>query len=77
MARQSAEKRLKAWRSRIADANKAYKNWSDDFRVDELEDIYTGVGQRDPEDEEKYIINKIFPTVEIGIRGDRARGREG
>ena len=67
MARTSQRDRVRGWQARIDEANRAHKKWKDDFRVDDLEMMYAGPGQEDPENPDKYIINKIFPTVETGI----------
>jgi len=67
MPKTSQRNRVKAWQSRINEANKANDNWREDFHVDDLELKYAGPGQEDDENPEKYVINKIFPTVEIGI----------
>jgi len=66
MARASAKNRLKAWQQRVEESNKAYKKWNEEYFVDRLESVYLGPGQM-YEDENNYVINKIFPTVEIGI----------
>lgn len=73
MPRQTDKERVKRWHERITAADKAYKAWSDKFFCEEAEEFYYGPEQWGAEQssgslqEQKYIVNLCFSTVEVRI----------
>jgi hypothetical protein len=56
------------WLGRIGKANKYYKDWSDTFRCDTMEEYYYGFQWKDASKApsyERYVINFVFSTIEI------------
>lgn len=66
MARVSDKDRVKSWQQRVDAANKVYGAWEDLYRCDLCEEYYEG-HQWPDEEEGKYTINLVFPTVELKI----------
>jgi len=68
MPRKSEKKRLEEWQKRAETAEKARNKWAERYRVDLCERFYEGHQWEDEDEEQsKYTINLIFPTVEIKI----------
>jgi len=65
MSKPSGKERVEAWHTRITQANKVYEKWAEKYRVQDLEDYY--LGMQVEEDEDRYVINKVFPSIEISI----------
>lgn len=64
--RVSEKERVATWQGRVTAANKVYSAWEDKYKCDQCEEYYEG--HQWPDDEEgKYTINLVFPTVEIKI----------
>jgi hypothetical protein len=68
--RTSEKDKVRYWQKQVASANKVYRKWEERFHVDVLEEYYLGHQWREqPEDiaHEKYVINLVFPSIEIKI----------
>jgi hypothetical protein len=71
MPRQSEKDRVRSWHRKITAANKAYDAWEKKFRCEMLEEYWEGFQWADNNEidlaDEKYVINLVFPSVEIKI----------
>jgi hypothetical protein len=65
MAKTSDKDRVKTWQNRTVSANKVYKAWEDRYLTDKCEEYWQGKQMGD--DDKAYVINMVFPTVEIKI----------
>lgn len=57
-------KSIDRWHERVTAANKAYTEWEDRFHCELLEEYWEGF-QWEEEDSDQYVINLIYPTVEV------------
>ena len=70
MPRTTDKERVKQWQNRVISATKAYTKWADKYRCKECEEYWQGhqwASQPDDLSKQKYVINLIFPSVEIKI----------
>ena len=60
--------RVQTWTDRFTTSDKVYKEWSDKYETDRLEQYYLGFqwkGLTEDEAQKKYVINMIFASIEV------------
>jgi hypothetical protein len=70
MPKQTDKDRVKFWQTRVTSANKAFKAWEDKYHTDLCEKYWQGDqndSRSDKIQDQAYVINMVFPSVEIKI----------
>lgn len=71
MAKREAD-RVKEWQKRVIESDKVYKKWDEQYRTDQLEDFYYGIGhwktsEQGGEADMRYTINLFYSTIETRL----------
>lgn len=60
--------RVKTWTERLTTSDKMYKEWSDKYETDRLENYYLGFqwkGLTEDEAQKRYVINLVYSSIEV------------
>lgn len=64
MPKPTDKQRVRAWQTRVDAADKVFEKWERRFKCKQLEKFYLGEQWEGETNQDKYVINLIFPTIE-------------